>query len=52
MPVKRGGSEAILAQSYRADAGGPYQTRTMSIEIVQGTQDEKPFATAFIEEPR
>lgn len=52
VPVKRGGSEAILAQSYRADAGAPYQTRTMSIEIVQGTQDEKPFATAFVEDPR
>lgn len=52
VPVRRGGSEAILASTYRSEPGSTYFTRTLSVEIVQGTSDEKPFATAFVEDPR
>ncbi len=52
VPVRRGGSEGILASTYRAEPGAAFFTRTLSVEIIQGTADEKPFATAFVEDPR
>lgn len=52
VPVRRGGSEAIMATTYKAQPGSSYYTRSLSVEIVQGTSDEKPFATAFVEDPR
>jgi len=51
VPVRRGGSEAIMASTYRSEPGSAYYTRTLSVEIVQGTSDDKPFATAFVEDP-
>ncbi|NUP07750.1 MAG: hypothetical protein HOW73_17015 [Polyangiaceae bacterium] len=49
--VRKGGSESILATTYRSQVGA-YYARTLGVEIIQGTADEKPFATAFIEDPK
>jgi hypothetical protein len=50
IPVKRGGSEAVLAQVQTPSTRTAYASKRVAIEILQGTEDAEPFATAFVED--
>ncbi len=50
MPVRRGGSESVLASV--PGPRGAYKPRVVSVEILQSTTDQKPIATAFVEDPK
>ena len=47
MPVKKGSSESVMALVPAVERSS--KPRTVEIEISQGTADEQPLATAFIE---
>ena len=47
MPVKKGSSESVMALIPAVERSS--KPRTVEIEISQGTADEQPLATAFIE---
>jgi len=50
VPVKRGGSEAVLAQVAKASSRNSSASKRVAVEIMQGTKDDAPFATAFVED--
>jgi hypothetical protein len=50
IPLKRGLAESVLATIYSPVS--PYQQRSVAVEVVQGIEDDQPFATAFLDDPR
>jgi len=50
IPVKRGGSEAVLAQVSIQSSRNVYASKRVAVEILQSTEDDEPFATAFVED--
>jgi hypothetical protein len=50
IPLRRGLAESVLATVYSPVS--PYTQRSVAIEIVQGIEDDQPYATAFLDEVR
>ena len=48
--LKRGLAESVLATIYSPVS--PYTQRAVAVEVVQGVEDDQPFATAFLDDPR
>ncbi len=48
VPLRRGASESVMAMIYSPKS--PYTQRSVALEVVQGIADEKPIATAFLDD--